>query len=114
MVARKIAGEMVLVPIREGTGDLASIYTLNAVGARIWELLDGVITVSQVIDNITASYKVTPDQAEADILEFLAELERFGAISAVAGENSGRPAAKQKGVPHGRQRKNADPVRPVR
>jgi hypothetical protein len=85
IVARKIAGEMVLVPIREGIGDLVNIYTLNTVGAYIWELLDGVATVAQVKDAIVAEYKVTAEQAEADILEFLADLKQFDAISVVAG-----------------------------
>ena len=31
IVARKVAGEMVLVPIRKSAGDLGSIYTLNKV-----------------------------------------------------------------------------------
>jgi hypothetical protein len=105
MVARKIAGEMVLVPIREGTGDLVSIYTLNTVGACIWELIDGVATVAQVRDAIVAAYKVTPEQAEADILEFLAELEQFGAISAITRENIGLRADKSQGVRHGQQTK---------
>jgi hypothetical protein len=92
MVARKIADEMVLVPIREGIGDMASINTLNPIGTLIWELLDGVRTVAQVRDAIMASYKVTAEQAEADILEFLSELEHYGIISAVK-DNSGLPAS---------------------
>ena len=41
IVSRKIADEVILVPIRHNVGDLESIYTLNEVGARIWELVDG-------------------------------------------------------------------------
>ena len=37
IVSRKIAGEVILVPIRKNVGDLESIYTLNEVAARIWE-----------------------------------------------------------------------------
>lgn len=48
IVARKIVGEMVLVPISQKVGDLASIYTLNEVGACIWELVDGMVTVEQL------------------------------------------------------------------
>ena len=42
IVDRNIAGEVILVPIRNNVGDLESIYTLNETAARIWELLDGV------------------------------------------------------------------------
>ena len=81
MVARKIAGEIVLVPIRQDACDLGYIFTMNTVGARIWELLDGETTVAQVKDTIVTEYEVTLEQAEADILEFLAELEQIGAVS---------------------------------
>ena len=40
-MARQIAGEYILVPIRQSAGEVESIYTLNEVGTRIWELLDG-------------------------------------------------------------------------
>ena len=39
MVSRKIADEVILVPIRQNVGDLESIYTLNEVATRIWELM---------------------------------------------------------------------------
>jgi len=88
MVARKIAGEMVLVPILQGASDLSEIYTMDKVGARIWELIDGVVTVEQITNTITAQYKVTPEQAEADILEFLAELEEVNAVYSINGEKA--------------------------
>jgi hypothetical protein len=83
MVARKIAGEMVLVPIRQNVGDLASIYNLNEVGARIWELVDGKATAGQIKDRIVEEYEVTPEQAEADLMEFLNQLEQIKAVSLV-------------------------------
>jgi len=81
MVDRKIANEMVLVPIRNNVGDLACIYNLNEIGSRIWELIDGVTTVEQMRDKIVEEYEVTPEQAEADIIEFLEHLEQEGAVS---------------------------------
>ena len=94
MVTRKVAGEMILVPIRQGANDLAEIFTMNKVRARIWELLDGVVTVEHIRNTITAQYKVTPEQAEADILEFLAELKRINAICAITGEGESVPNSK--------------------
>jgi len=41
MVAREIAGETILVPIRQSAADLQCMYSLNAMGSRIWELIDG-------------------------------------------------------------------------
>lgn len=83
IVARKIVDEMVLVPIRQSVGDLASIYTLNEVGARIWELIDGGISLEQVRDKLVAEYEVMSERVEADLSEFITQLEQIGAVSLV-------------------------------
>ncbi|MFC1948009.1 PqqD family protein [Chloroflexota bacterium] len=94
IVTREVAGEMVLVPILKGVSDLAEIYTMDKVGARIWELIDGVVTVEQITNIITTQYRVTQEQAEADILEFLAELEEVNAIYAMTREKENLPNGK--------------------
>ena len=48
VVSRKIADEVILVPIRKNVGDLESIYTLDEVGARIWELIDGIRSLADI------------------------------------------------------------------
>ena len=40
-ISRKIANKFILVPIRQKADDVESIYNLNEVAARIWELIDG-------------------------------------------------------------------------
>ena len=90
IVNRKIAGEMVLVPIRHNVGDLACIYNLNEVGGRIWELIDGGVTAGQIRDKIVEEYEVTPEEAEVDIIEFLNQLKQVGAVSsATSSEGAG-------------------------
>lgn len=74
VVSRKIDDETIVVPIRQNVGDLESIYTLNEVGARVWELLDGKNTVRQIIQMITNEYDVGADQSENDVLDFLKQL----------------------------------------
>ena len=39
VVSRVIAGEVLIVPISKGVGDLASIYSLNPVASAIWEAI---------------------------------------------------------------------------
>ena len=48
VVSRKIADEVILVPIRKNVGDLESIYNLDEVGARIWELIDGKKKIKEI------------------------------------------------------------------
>ena len=80
LVTRLIAGETIIVPIRNGVGDLNAIYTLNEVGTRIWQLIDGQTRVEQMIKAITAEYEVPKEEAEKDIVEYLDSLEQAGLI----------------------------------
>jgi hypothetical protein len=89
IVARKIAGEIILVPIKQNAGDLSSIYTLNGVGARIWELIDGTMSIEDIINSIVAGYEVTPEQAEADIVEFITKLQRINLLSTTCAASVG-------------------------
>ncbi len=80
MVARAVAGETILVPIRQNVGDLQCMYTLNDVGSRIWELLDGGITVEEIVSTLTKEYEVETPQAKVDVDEFLAQMKEIGAV----------------------------------
>jgi hypothetical protein len=80
MVGRKIADEFILVPIRQTVGDLQCMYTLNGVGARIWELIDGHATIDEITSAIVREYEVETPQAKADVVEFLAQMKEIGAV----------------------------------
>src|SRR5262245_58520253 len=83
-VTRSIAGETIIVPIKSGVGDLNSIYTLNDVGSRIWQLIDGARSTDEIVRVITAEYEVTPAAAAQDVQELLSALESEGLIRQLA------------------------------
>jgi hypothetical protein len=83
-VSREIAGEMIIVPIRGHVGDLDSVYTLNELGTRVWQMLDSQTSVARIAEAIAAEYEVTADAAAKDALEFLGTLETAGLIGAAA------------------------------
>jgi len=66
---RIIENEAVVVSCTEGTARV-----LNETGARVWELLDGVRGIDEIIEIIIADFKVSKEEARADIVEFLKEL----------------------------------------
>lgn len=81
IVSRKIADEVILVPIRRKLADVSSIYLLrDDVSIRIWELIDGNRKVSQIKEIICSEFEVDPNQAEEDIIEFLKQLEKIRGI----------------------------------
>jgi len=83
MVFRRIAGECVLVPVRRNVADVESIYTLNEVGAQIWEFIDGKRRVKEIRDLIVAEFEVGLGEAEEDLLILLQQFNEIGAIHEV-------------------------------
>ena len=87
MVGRKVANEFILVPIKQNVADLQYMYSLNEVGGRIWELLDDFTSVEKIVSTLVQEYEVEAPQAEADVLEFLAQMKEIGAIMEETKEN---------------------------
>lgn len=83
VVSRVIAGECILVPIRRKAGDLSSIYTLNDVGSRIWELIDGDLRAEEISAMIVHEFDVAEEECRRDVVQFLEQLETLGAVRAV-------------------------------
>jgi hypothetical protein len=82
-VARVIAGETVLVPIRRQIGDLESIYTLNEVATFIWERLGEPATAGEIWLALDQAFAGEPAEMRADLDAFLGELRNLGAIRSV-------------------------------
>jgi hypothetical protein len=80
IVSRMVAEECILVPIVNKADEVDSIYTLNEVGCRIWELVDGEKSIEDIRDTIIDEFDVTPDEADADVREFMVQLENIGAV----------------------------------
>lgn len=83
IVSREIAGEVILVPIRQNVGDLESIYTLNETAARIWTLIDGRRSVREIRDKLVEEFEVSEEEMQRDLVELVKQLEAIGAIRKV-------------------------------
>jgi hypothetical protein len=80
IIFRKIADEFILVPIRQKAVDLKSVYTLNEVGAFIWEAIDSSKSISQIKDQVVQEFDVDARQAQSDVSEILTQLESLSLI----------------------------------
>ncbi|MFN2291800.1 MAG: PqqD family protein [Anaerolineae bacterium] len=79
-IFRRIVDELVLVPIRQDVADMDCIYTMNPVGALIWERLEGGATLAALQAAVVDQFAADPQVVAEDLLEFLAELEAAGAV----------------------------------
>ena len=82
-IFRRIVDELVLVPIHQEVADMDCIYTMNAIGAFIWEQLENPTRLVDLQDAIMDEYDADPHVASADLLEFVQELEAVGAVEKV-------------------------------
>ncbi len=84
MVARVVAGETLIVPIRGKVGDLASIYSFNGTGTLIWKMLESPKTVGLLVAGVVEEYSVDAAQARLDVAKFVDEMRSIGLIEAAA------------------------------
>jgi Coenzyme PQQ synthesis protein D (PqqD) len=84
VVCRKIEGELILVPIRSGVGDLNSLYTLNPVGSLLWEFMTDGHTIDEMVERVCDEFEVTAPQAQQDIEAFLDSLMAEQLVQSVA------------------------------
>ncbi len=82
-VSRNIAGETVLVPLRQQIGDLDSIYTLNDVATFIWERLAQPTTVGQLTQSLDDAFDAPSDTIRQDLEECLGQFLTIRAIRQV-------------------------------
>lgn len=83
MVTRRVAGEVLLVPITRRMEEEASLYTLDEVAAFLWDRLDGHHTGRELVEALKAAYVVETAQAEQDVRHFVEQLTSIEAIRPV-------------------------------
>jgi Coenzyme PQQ synthesis protein D (PqqD) len=84
VVSRQIEGELIIVPVRRGVGDMNSLYTLNPVGSVLWEFMAQEHSLSEMVQRVCEEFDVTTAQAKADIESFLTSLLQEHLIQPVA------------------------------
>ena len=85
LALRKVAGETILVPVRNSVAGLESVFTMNEVGGAIWKLLDG-RTGESIAGELCVQYETDPETAKADVERFLKTLDEAGLIDITAPE----------------------------
>lgn len=66
---RIIEGEAVIISL-----DTKIFRGLNAVGSRVWELIDGRRSVDEIVTQIVIEFEVAPEIAARDVGAFVAQL----------------------------------------
>ncbi len=67
---RQVAGSWLVMPIGQEMLDFNGILTLNETGAFLWQKLQEGATIEELATALTLEYKVSLEEARADIKEF--------------------------------------------
>ena len=81
VVSRLIGGETLVVPVRGGVGDLASIYSFNEVGTIIWGALVSPTSLAELVDLIEREYPGNRGQVVQDVVLFLSDIRSAGLVT---------------------------------
>jgi hypothetical protein len=84
VVARVIAGETLIVPVRAKVGDLASIYRFNGTGTLIWKLLESPRTIPELAAAVAEAYEVDLASVTNDVVNFVCEMKAVGLVEVPA------------------------------
>jgi hypothetical protein len=83
VLARRVAGETLLVPIRGKLADMQRLFALNPVAEFVWQQIDGRTGIECIAAAVTENFEVDEAEADADVREFLAQLVQAGLAEAV-------------------------------
>ncbi|HOV31161.1 MAG TPA: PqqD family protein [Anaerolineaceae bacterium] len=82
-IFRKIVEEIILVPIKQNVAEMEAVFTLNEVGAFLWEQLGQPRSLSELHNAVLNEFEADPASVLEDIEAFLKEAEAFGAVKEV-------------------------------
>jgi hypothetical protein len=75
LVCREIEGELIIVPLVTGIGDMEDeLFTLNETGRAVWVKLDGKKSLKTVAEELSAEFEAPPGEIERDVTGLAEEL----------------------------------------
>ena len=87
VVARKVQGEFVIIPISSGVGNLEEeIFSLNETGVVIWEKLDGKKSLNKIAQELSEEFKAPLNKIKEDCLGLASELLKRKMVVEAKGE----------------------------
>lgn len=79
-VLRGVAGEFVLVPLKNQLVNLNSILTFNESAAYLWELLENDCTVNELVSFLSNKYHIASSDAKNDVEFFIKQMKKLDLI----------------------------------
>jgi hypothetical protein len=75
-MARRVDDELVILDVKSGR-----YFSLNDVGALVWDRLERDCTRHDLVDAVIADYEVDHDEASQDVDELIEQLANAGLVT---------------------------------
>lgn len=82
-IFRKIVEETILVPVYQNVSDMECIYTLNELGAFLWERMAEPVLLADLEAAIQEEYDVEAPAVSEDLDVFLQQMLEIGAVKRI-------------------------------
>ncbi len=79
-VEKQVGDETILVPISNQVAQMSEVFTLNELGSFIWQHIDGVKNVQDIINEVLKNYDSTEQIVITDVVEFVKRALNKGLI----------------------------------
>ena len=87
VVAREIEGELIIIPIVAGIGNMENeIYALDEIGQEIWSRIDGKRSVGEIINDLCVLYDADRKTIQKDALGLIKEIASRNIIAVADGK----------------------------
>ena len=83
VAVREVGGETFLVPVEEELARMHRLVAVNAMGAFIWDELDGKRDLAAIHRHLVDRFEVSAEEAREDLVEFVERLLAAGLIEVV-------------------------------
>lgn len=80
VIFRSVAGEGMLIPVGDTTGEYNGIFSLHGLGEQVWKLIEKGMEKEEIISALLAEYDVDELTVRADVEAFLNRLKSYGII----------------------------------
>ena len=87
IVAREIEGELIIVPLVSGIGDMEDeLFTLNETGKAIWDKLDSQKSLRVLVEELATEFEDPQGEIEKDVIGLVRELLKRKMVVKVSDE----------------------------
>lgn len=79
-ILRQVADTWAVLAVGNAALDFTGMLTLNTSGKRLWEVLENGAELEELVNALTSTYRVTPEEAQQDVYSFLEVLKKAGCL----------------------------------